>query len=137
MQYLCLKSIPGIRPVYASGILPEIGSIQAFPNNATVAKYAGIVWNGNQSGDFESEDTKMSKAGNKYLRYYLIEATGSVILNLPEYKAFYQKKFDEVKTHQHKRSLTLTSQKFIRLVFGLLAKNQLFVPQGVESTPNS
>ena len=79
----------------------------------------------------------MSKAGNKYLRYYLIEATGSVILNLPEYKAFYQKKFDEVKTHQHKRSLTLTSQKFIRLVFGLLAKNQLFVPQGVESTPNS
>lgn len=135
-EYLCLLSIPGIGPVYASGILAEIGSIQAFANNSALAKYAGIVWNENQSGDFESEDTKMSKAGNKYLRYYLIEATGSVINNLPEYKAFYKKKLVEVKTHQHKRALALTSRKFIRLVFGLLAKNQLFVTQGVESTPN-
>jgi len=70
-------------------------------------------------------------------RYYLIEATGSVVRQLPEYNAFYQKKFDEVKTHQHKRALALTSRKFIRLVFGLLAKNQLFVPQGVYHTPNS
>jgi transposase len=135
-EYLCLRSIPGIGPVYASGILAEIGSIKAFPNHDSLAKYSGIVWNENQSGDFESEDTRMSKAGNRYLRYYLVEATGSVIANLPEYKMFYQKKYDEVRTHQHKRALALTSRKFIRLVFGLLAKNQLFVPQGVESTPN-
>ncbi len=89
------------------------------------------------SGDFHSEDSRMSKAGNKYLRYYLIEATGSVLRQIPEYNAFYQKKFSEVKTHQHKRALALTSRKFIRLVFGLLAKNQLFVPQGVDHTPCS
>lgn len=131
-EYLCLISIPGIGPVYAAGILSEIGSIKAFPNHSALAKYAGIVWNTNQSGDFESENTRMSKAGNKYLRYYLVEAAGSVITNLSEYKAFYNKKFAEVNTHQHKRALALTSRKFIRLVFGLLAKNQLFVPQGVE-----
>lgn len=135
-EYLCLLSIPGIGPVYAAGILAEIGSIKAFPNHDSLAKYSGIVWNENQSGDFESEDTRMSKAGNRYLRYYLIEATGSVIVNLPEYKVFYQKKYDEVKIHQHKRALALTSRKFIRLVFGLLAKNQLFVSRGVDSTPN-
>jgi transposase len=135
-EYLCLLSIPGIGPVYAAGILAEIGSIKAFPNHDSLAKYSGIVWNDNQSGDFESEDTSMSKAGNRYLRYYLVEATGSVIVNLPEYKVFYQKKYDEVKNHQHKRALALTSRKFIRLVFGLLAKNQLFVSQGVDSTPN-
>lgn len=135
-EYLCLLSIPGIGPVYAAGILAEIGSIKAFPSHDALAKYAGIVWLENQSGDYESEDTRMSKAGNKYLRYYLVEAAGSVILNLPEYKVFYQKKYGEVKTHQHKRALALTSRKFIRLVFGLLAKNQLFVPQGVDSTPN-
>lgn len=135
-EYQCLLSIPGIGPVYAAGILAEIGSIKAFPNHDALAKYSGIVWMENQSGDFESEDTRMSKAGNKYLRYYLVEATGSVIVNLPEYKMFYQKKYNEVKTHQHKRALALTSRKFIRLVFGLLAKNQLFVPQGVDSTPN-
>ena len=36
----------------------------------------------------------------------------------PEYKAFYDKKFAEVRTHQHKRALALTSRKLIQyLVF--------------------
>lgn len=43
-------------------------------------------------------------AGNKYLRYYLVEPTRSGIAKLPEYKMFYQKKNDEVKTQQHKKS---------------------------------
>ncbi len=89
-EYLCLRSIPGVGPVFASGILAEIGSIHAFDNHSSLAKYAGIVWNENQSGDFHSEDTRMSKAGNKYLRYYLIEATGSVVRHIPEYNGFYQ-----------------------------------------------
>ena len=38
----------------------------------------------------------------------------------------YQKKYDEVKTHQHKRALALTARKFVRLIFGLLANNQLY-----------
>ena len=28
--------------------------------------------------------------------------------------------------HQHKRALALTSRKFVRLVYGLLARNQLY-----------
>lgn len=68
----------------------------------------------------------MSKAGNRYLRYYLIEAANSVKNHIPEYKAFYHKKYDEVKTHQHKRALALTSRKLIRLIFGLLDNNQLY-----------
>jgi len=38
----------------------------------------------------------MTKTGNKYLRYYLIEAPNSVKNNTPEYKKFYNKKFSEV-----------------------------------------
>ena len=68
----------------------------------------------------------MSKAGNRYLRYYLIEAANSVKNLVPEYNNFYIKKFNEVKTHQHKRALALTSRKLIRLIFGLLANNQLY-----------
>ena len=76
----------------------------------------------------------MSKAGNRYLRYYLIEAANSVKNNVPEYKAFYRKKFDEVKTHQHKRALALTSRKLIRLIFGLLDNNQLYSAKKVNTT---
>lgn len=125
-EYQSLISIPGIGPVYAGGILAEIGSIKAFHSHSAVAKYAGLVWNPNQSGDFTAEDTNMSKAGNRYLRYYLIEAANSVKNHVPQYHDFYSKKFAEVKTHQHKRALALTSRKLIRLIFGLLDNNQLY-----------
>ena len=89
---------------------------------------SGIYWNQNQSGDFDGEDTSMSKAGNRYLRYYLIEAAGSVIQHCPEFAAYYEKKYAEVLKHQHKRALALTSRKLIRMLFGLLDKSQLYSP---------
>jgi len=125
-EYQCLLSIPGIGPVYASGILAEIGSVSAFRSQDAIAKYAGLVWKQNQSGNFQAEDTSLSKAGNRYLRYYLIEAANSVRHHIPEYNNFYHKKYTEVKTHQHKRALALTSRKLIRLIYGLLDKNQLY-----------
>lgn len=86
------------------------------------------MWNDNDSGDFQAEDSHLSKAGNAYLRYYLIEATGSVINHVPEYKKYYDKKYAEATIHQHKRALALTSRKFIRLLYGLLANNKLYSP---------
>lgn len=125
-EYQILKSIPGIGPVYAAGILAEMGSIRCFSNNNALAKYSGIVWRDNQSGEFDSEETPMMKAGNTYLRYYLIQAAGSVVTYCPEYMAYYEKKYAEVPKHQHKRALALTARKLIRLIFGLLDNNQLY-----------
>lgn len=125
-EYQSLTSIPGIGPVLASGILAEIGTITSFDSHDSLAKYAGLTWRVNQSGNYSSDDTRMTKTGNKYLRYYLIEAANSVKNNIPEYKEFYNKKYGEVTKHCHKRALALTSRKFVRLVFGLLTKNQIY-----------
>ncbi len=133
-EYLSLRSIPGIGPVLASGILAEIGSINAFQSHNALAKYAGLTWRVNQSGDYNSDDTNMTKTGNKYLRYYLIEAANSVKNNSAEYKQYYNKKFDEVTTHQHKRALALTSRKLVRLIFSLLTKNQIYSSNKVGET---
>ena len=121
-----LMSIPGIGPVMAAGIMAEIGDITVFKSQESLAKYAGLVWRENQSGQFRADDTSMSKAGNSYLRYYLLEATSHIRLHCQEYSEFYYKKYAEVKTHQHKRALALTARKAIKLIFGLLAKNQLY-----------
>lgn len=110
----------------ASGILAEIGSITSFSSNDSLAKYAGLTWRIKQSGDYSSDETNMTKTGNKYLRYYLIEAANSIKNNIPVFNEFYRKKFNEVTTHQHKRALALTSRKFVRLIFGLLTKNQIY-----------
>ena len=124
--FIILQSIDGIGPVFAGGIVAEIGDISAFHSSDALAKYAGLMWKSNQSGDFDGEDTPMSKAGNRYLRYYLGEAANSMRKHNVEYGAYYRKKYNEVPKHQHKRALALTSRKFVRLVYGLLARNQLY-----------
>lgn len=133
---IILQSIPGIGPVWASGILSEIGDITAFHSSDALAKYAGLYWPKGDSGDFISEDNQMSKAGNPYLRYYLGEAANSVRKHIPEYADFYARKYAEVSKHQHKRALALTSRKFVRLVFGLLAKNQLYTGEKLDAEYN-
>ena len=125
-EYQSLISIPGIGPVFAAGIISEIGTIKIFKSNDSLAKYAGLTWRQNQSGNFKADITKMTKTGNKYLRYYLIEAANSVRNYSQEYNDFYNKKANEVSTHSHKRALALTSRKLVRLIFGLLTKNQLY-----------
>lgn len=127
--YNVLLSIRGISKVYAAGILAEIGSIDFFKHNSNLAKYAGLYWKRSQSGKFEKEDKSFSQHSNKYLRYYLIEATSSCVrLNFPFIKDFYDSKFKEVTKHQHKRALVLSARKLVRLIFGLLRKNQYYIP---------
>lgn len=134
--YTVLKSIPGIGPVWAAGILSEIGDINAFHSSDALAKYAGLTWSRNQSGSFDADDRSMLKAGNSYLRYYLGEAANSVRRHIPEYQEYYARKYAEVTTHNHKRALALTSRKFVRLVFGLLAKNQLYTGEKLDAELN-
>ncbi|MEB3104063.1 transposase [Ferviditalea candida] len=62
-----LTSVKGIGPVFAADILAEVGGIDRFANHADLAKYAGLVWNQNQSGEFEAEETSRMDTGNKYL----------------------------------------------------------------------
>ncbi len=121
-----LQSIKGIGPVYSAGIFSEIGDIHRFPTEDAVAKFAGLTWKRYQSGNFEAEETHMSKTGNEYLRYYLIEASNALRVHNAEYKAYYETKFKEVTKHQHKRALALTARKLVRLVFALLKKGQLY-----------
>lgn len=124
-----LTSVKGIGPVYAAGLLAEIGDIKRFKDHHALAKFAGLVWTQYQSGEFEAENTSRMRTGNKYLRYYLVQAADAIRKHDAEYKAFYQKKYKEVTKHQHKRALVLTARKLVRLVHSLLRTNQLYMPQ--------
>jgi len=141
----CLVSIPGVGPVFSSGIGAEIGDTQRFlqavkwdkhrkryrPRNLrdvedAVAKIAGLWWPRCGSGDFEAEDRRMAKTGNRYLRYYLIQAADKMRQNIPDYADFYARKYQEVSKHKHKRALVLTARKSVGLVVGLLHRNETY-----------
>ena len=123
-----LTSISGIGKVYSAGIIAEIGDINRFHSQASVAKFAGLVWTQHQSGEFEAQDTRLIKSGNRFLRYYLLEAANSVRRCDSEFRRYYNLKYKEVNKHQHKRALALTARKLVRLVFRLLKDNRLYKP---------
>ena len=123
-----LTSIPGIGKVYSAGIIAEIGNVHRFSSQASVAKYAGLVWTQHQSGDFEAQHTKLIKSGNRYLRYYLLEAANSVRRCDSEFRRYYDLKFKEVNQFQHKRALAFTARKLVRLIYRLLIDNRLYIP---------
>lgn len=127
-EYTCLKSVKGIGDVISAGLIAEIAGISRFENDNALAKFSGIYWNSYQSAGFTADETSLRKCGNKYLRYYFIQAADQLRKYLPEYNDFYSRKFKESKTHHHKRALVLTSRKVVRLVFALLHDNKLYNP---------
>lgn len=126
-----LDSIPGFGPVFSAGILSEIGDLSRFNGDlqAQVAKLAGFTWRKRRSGDLEAEDTALTRARNRYLRYYFCEAANAVRMRDAEYAAYYDRKYHEVRKHQHKRAIVLTARKLVRLVVRLLTTNQPYQPR--------
>jgi transposase len=122
--------MPGIGPVCAAGLIAEIGDIHRFDNEAALAKYAGLTWRKHQSGEFEADDTPLTKTGNSYLRSYFVLAANYVRMRDPKFAEFYHRKFKESTTHHHRRALVLTARKLVRVVDALLRSNQLYLPQG-------
>lgn len=121
-----LQSIPGIGPVYVAGLIAEIGDVHRFDNEAALAKYSGLVWSKKQSRKFEAENAHLIPGGNHFLRYYFCQAADKVRQHNPEYKLYYQNKYNEARQTPHKRALVLTARKLVPLVFALLKDQRLY-----------
>lgn len=148
-----LTTIPGVGPVFSAGIASEVGSTQRYlqgtkwdkkrkqerPRNLrdaedAVAKIAGLWWPRADSGDFEAQDRHMAKSGNRYLRYYLIQAADQMRKHIPAYGAFYARKYQQAVKHHHKRALVLTARKSVGLFVGLLHRNEPYRSGGAAHT---
>ena len=55
----------------------------------SLAKFCGLTWRRHQ---FEGEDRPLTKTGNAYLRYYMVEAANSVRTSCPEFGSYYDMK---------------------------------------------
>ena len=87
---------------------------------------AGLWWPRANSGDFEAEDRHLAKTGNRYLRYYFIQAADKMRQHIPDYADFYAGKYRQSSKHKHKRALVLTARKSVGLVVGLLHRNESY-----------
>ena len=125
-----LDTIPGFGPVFSAGIIAEIGNLERFDfNESKVAKFAGFKWRKTGSADFQADDTRLTRTGNPYLRYYFCEAAFAVQRCDRQYGDFFERKFKEARTHHHKRAVVLTARKLVRLVVKLMISNQPYLPR--------
>lgn len=62
-------------------------------------------------GNFDTEERRLTKNGNRYPRYYLILVANSLRVHNEEYRAYYQTNYREVTKLQHKSALALTARK--------------------------
>ncbi len=129
-----LITVRGLGAVITAGLLAEIVDIKRFPEHKHVAQYVGLTWEKRSTGNFVSQNTRLTKVGNVYLRYYLILGADKLRQFNLEYQAYYWRKFHEVSKYQHKRALVLTARKLVRLVHALLVKNQPYArPQIIQT----
>lgn len=147
-EVLCLKTVPGVGLFLAAGIAAEIGDLQRFFRTPkwdkkrkryrtktlrevedAVAKMAGLWWPKVSSGEFTAEDRRLSKSGNRYLRYYLFLAANGMRRHIPAYSRYYRRKHQEATRHHHKRALVLTARKSVGLFVGLLHRKEAYRSQ--------
>jgi len=123
-----LLTVPGLGPVFAAGILAEIGDITVFPDDDPWAQCAGLTWPPDASGQHVSEEASLARTGNAYLRHYLVEAANSVRRHDAPDAASYARQLAEGTQHAHPRALVLTARKLTRLVFAWLCDGRAYDP---------
>tara|TARA_Y100001001_G_scaffold122065_1_gene120240 strand:+ start:99 stop:1043 length:945 start_codon:yes stop_codon:yes gene_type:complete len=89
-DYMLLRSIPGIGPIVASGILSELGNLRRFNNIKQLAGYVGLAPGIYQSGD-TVRHTGVSMRAHRLIRSYFIEASWQAIRTDPVMQGYYRK----------------------------------------------
>ena len=113
-----IMTIPGIGYINGGMILGEIDDIHRFSCPNKLLAYAGLDPSVYQSGNFQAKKTRMSKRGSKVLRYALVNASHNVVKNNATFKAYYDAKMAEGRTHYN--VLGHCAGKLVRVIWKML-----------------
>ena len=119
-----IMTIPGISYINGGMILGEIGNIHRVSNPHKLLAFAGLDPSVYQSGNFNARRTRMSKRGSRVLRYALINAAHNVVKNNATFKAYYDAKMAEGRTHYN--ALGHCAGKLVRVIWKMLTDNVEF-----------
>jgi len=98
-------------------IIEVIGNFQRFSSPRKLNAYAGLDAVVYESGQFKARSTRMSKRGNSLLRQHLVLAAHNIVKNNETFKAYYDSKRDQGKTHYN--ALGHCATKLLRIMYKL------------------
>ena len=119
-----IMTIPGIGYINGGMILGEIGDIHRFSCPAKLLAFAGLDPSVYQSGNFQAKKTRMSKRGSRILRYALINAAHNVVKNNSTFKAYYDAKMAEGRSHYS--ALGHCAGKLVRIIWKIMTDEAEF-----------
>ena len=121
-----LHKIKGISSIEIAYIMSAIININRFDSPDKLIAYAGLDPIIKQSGTWQAKSTRMSKRGNRLLRFALIWAANNVRKHPSKMKDYYGKKISEGKSHYN--ALGHCAAKLCRYIFFVLNHpNQDFI----------
>lgn len=124
LQDSVILSIPGINSIFAAYILSCIKNITDFDGSDKLVAFSGLDPIVRQSGKFNAAHTRMSKRGNRLLRYALIWTSWNVVRNNQTFYDYYKKKRLEGKSHYN--ALGHCAKKLIKSIYYMLSRNEKF-----------
>ena len=113
-----IMTIPGIGFINGGMILGKIGDIHRFSEPKKLLAFARLDPSVHQSGNFQAQRTKMSKRGSRVLRYALMNAAHNVVKNNATFKAYYDAKRAEGRTHY--TALGHCAGKLVRVIWKMI-----------------
>ena len=113
-----LRVLPGIGYINVGMILGEIDDIHHFSNPNKLLAFASLDPSIYQSSNFQAKTTRMSKRGSRTLRYALINAAWNVVRNNATFKAYYNTKRAESRSHYN--ALGHCAGKLVRVIWKML-----------------
>lgn len=125
-----LMTIPGIAHLTAHLLLCEIGDIHRFPSAKKLSSYAGLVPSVSQSAHHRYHGS-ITKQGNRYLRWAMVEAAQKAFTKDRRLAFFYQKLKKEKGSA---KARVAVARKLLVAVYHVLTYEEPYQPQSISSS---
>lgn len=121
--YNTLKTIPGIGPITAIGIMAEIGDISRFTHIKKFASYVGLIPRTHHSGETERTG-RITYRHNNYLRPLLIESSWQAVRADPVMLKYY---IEKCKTSNAKKAIVKVARKLLSRIMYVMQNRTPYV----------
>lgn len=120
-----IETIPGFGPLTAAILAGEIGNLERFDAETSLALYSGMTRLDNSSGKFTG--SKNTRQVNTHAKAAMMVAVARHIDNVPESKIYYDKNRAEGKTHN--QAIRALGRHLIRVIWSMLKNDRDYLPK--------
>ncbi len=120
-----ILSMPGVGYTTGAIIVAGIGDISRFDSADKLVAFIGQDPTIYESGNYTSNNSRMSKRGSKHMRFAIHHISNRIIHADPKFSSYYQKKKSEGK--HHLVALGHVGKKVIKVIYSLLKYDNEYV----------